>query len=123
MQSLSYLKGRRLWVVRDVVIWGLPSDAEFHYLGVENVDSSGRLMFGYSSVGNSAQDIRFNDLIDHKGNRLPSTIMAPRVLIRPRSPYNAYLVGEESGSGFRVARDPSAPGPVNVDFFVYETGN
>ena len=123
MQSLPYLKGRRLWVVRDVVIWGLPSEVELYYLGVENVDSGGRLMFGYSSVGHSAQDIAFADLVDHRGNSLPSAIDAPRIIIRPRSPYNAYLVGEEAEGGFRIVRDPSAPGPVNVDFFIYETGN
>lgn len=122
MQSLSYLKGRRLWIVRDVLIWGLASDAELHYLGLEEIDSTGRLMFGSSSMGDTAQDVLFSALVDHKGNNLPVSIDTPRVLIRPRSPYNAYLVSEESNNGFRVVRDPTAPGPVSVDFFIYETG-
>jgi len=122
MQSLSYLKGRRLWIVREVLVWGLASDAQLYYLGLEAVESTGRLMFGSSSIGDTAQDIQFSDLVDHKGNSLPSSIDLPRVLIRPRSPYNAFLVSEESNYGFRMVRDPAAPGPVSVDFFIYETG-
>lgn len=122
MQTITYLKSRRLWVVRDILVWGIASDAQFYYLGVENVDSTGRLMFGMSTVGDAAQDVQFSDLVDHKGNALPSTIAFPRILISPRSPHIAYLVGEESNTGFRVARDPEAPGPVSVDFFIYETG-
>ncbi len=122
MQSINFLKGRRLWVVRDVMIWGLAEDAELYYLGLESVEGNTRVMFGRSSVGDSAQDIRFEELTDHIGNQLPSTIAAPRVLIRPRSQYQAYLAGEESGSGFRIARDPAAPGPISVDLFIYETG-
>jgi hypothetical protein len=122
MQTLTYLKSRRLWVVRDVQVWGLASDAQFFYLGVENVQSTARLMFGISSIGETAQDIQFSSLIDHRGNNLPEAINNPRVLIRQRTPFNVYLVGEESNSGFRVVRDPAAPGPVSADFFIYETG-
>ena len=122
MQSINFLKGRRLWVVRDVMIWGLAEDAELYYLGLESVESANRIMFGHTCIGNSAQDIRFGDLTDHVGNQLPSTITSPRVLIRPRSQFQAYLTGEESDSGFRIARDPAAPGPISVDLFIYETG-
>lgn len=112
-----------MWVVRDVVIWGTAENAEMHYLAVETVESTSRLMFGRSTIGGAAQDIRFEELIDHYGNPLPSSIESPRVLIRPRSPYQAYLAGDESNTGFRIARDPAAPGPVSVDFFIYETGH
>jgi hypothetical protein len=122
MNTLAYLKGHRIWVVRDILIWGLASDASLYFLGEENVDATGRLLFGTVSIGGEAQDIRFSDLIDYRGNILPSSIDSPRVLIRPRSSYVAYLVGEESNTGFKVARDASAPGPISVDFFIYEMG-
>jgi len=122
MHTLTYLKGRRLWVVRDVLVWGLASDASFYFLGEEDVDSTGRLLFGAATIGGEAQDIQFGDLVDYRGNTLPSSIDSPRVLIRPRSSYLAYLVGEESNTGFKIARDTSAPGPVSVDFFIYEMG-
>jgi hypothetical protein len=122
MQSLTYLRGRRLWVVRDFTVWGLPDDAEIIYLGVENVNSVGRLMFGSSSIGGSAQNVSFSDLVDWRSNSLPESIEAPRVLFRPRSTKNVHLVGEESSTGFRIARDPEAAGPVTVDLFIFETG-
>jgi hypothetical protein len=122
MNTLTYLKGHRLWVVRDVLVWGLASDASFYFMGEEDVDSTGRLLFGTASIGGEAQGIQFGDLTDYRGNSLPSSIDSPRVLIRPRSSYIAYLVGEESNSGFKVARDNSAPGPISVDLFIYEMG-
>lgn len=123
MQSINFLMGRRMWVVRDVVVWGTAEDAEMHYLAVETVEGTNRMMFGRSTIGGAAQDILFKELIDHNGNALPDSIESPRVLVRPRSPYQAFLTGEESKIGFRIARDPAAPGPVSVDFFIYETGH
>jgi hypothetical protein len=120
MQTLSYLKSRRLWVVRDILVWGLANDARFFYLAAETVDST--LMFGSSDIGGAAQDIQFSDLVDFRGNNLPPSIESPRVLMRPRTAWLAYLIGEESSSGFRLARDPEAPGPINVDIFIYEMG-
>ena len=112
-----------MWVVRDVAVWGTTEDAEMHYLTVESVESANRLMYSRAAIGGAAQDILFEELIDHNGNPLPESIESPRVLIRPRSPYQAFLTGEESKTGFRIARDSAAPGPVSVDFFIYETGH
>jgi len=111
-----------MWVVRDIMIWGIENEAEFAFLAIETVGTSSRLMFSRAAVGDTAQDILFSDLIDHRGNNLPVTINSPRVIIRPGDCHAAYLIGEESNSGFRVVRDPSAPGPVKADFFIYETG-
>ncbi len=122
MQALTYLRGRRLWFVRDYSIWGLADDAELLYLGLENVDSAGRLMFGLSSVGGAAQNILFGEMIDFRGNHLPASINSPRVIARSRSHHAVYLIGEESNSGFRIARDPDAPGPLMTDLFIFELG-
>jgi hypothetical protein len=122
MQALTYLKSHRLWVVPNVLVWGLADEADFQYFGLENVDTAGRLMFGNTSLGGSAQTISFSDLIDFRGNHLPSNISSPRIIIRPRSPYVAHLIGEEYSTGFRLARDIAAPGPISVDIFIYEMG-
>jgi hypothetical protein len=122
MQSLSYLRGRRLWVVRNFLIWGTADESRLFYLGVEDIDSTSRIMFGVNGTGGSIQDVQFLNLIDFKGNHLPPVIKSPKVIIRFRSPYSAYLIGEESNSGFRIARDNNAPGPVSVDFFIFEMG-
>ena len=123
MNSLMYLRGRRMWVVRDYSVWGLKDDAEIFYLGAEVVNSVGRLMFGSSIIGGLEQNVNFSDLVDWKGNSLPETINAPRVIFRPRSKYNVFLIGDESSTGFRVARDPSATGPVTAELFIFEMGN
>jgi hypothetical protein len=109
-------------VVRDFQIYGTTDEARFLYLGIENVETANRVMFGTSGINGTVQDIHFADLIDFRGNSLPESISSPKVLIRFHSPYGAYLVGEESSTGFRVARDIKAPGPVCVDLFIYEMG-
>lgn len=122
MNSICYLRGRRLWVVRSLQIFGTADEARFLYLGIEYVDTTNRVMFGTTGIGGAVQDVRFSDLIDFRGNNLPATIKSPKVLVRFRSPYVAYLIGEESDSGFRMARDNSSPGPICVDLFIYEMG-
>jgi len=111
-----------LWVVRNFQIYGTADEARFLYLGVENVASTNRIMFGTAGIGGTVQDIRYSNLIDFRGNNLPTTIDSPKVLIRFRSAYSAYLIGEESDSGFRMARDINSPGPISVDLFIYEMG-
>ena len=111
-----------MWVVRNFQIFGTADEARFLYLGVENVDTTDRIMFGTIGIGGAVQDICFSNLIDFRGNNLPETINSPKVMIRFRSPYAAYLIGEESDTGFRIARDISAPGPISVDLFIYEMG-
>ena len=122
MDTLTYLKSRRMWVIRDFSVSGLASDAELYYLIAEEVDSSTRLGFGLISAGDSSQGVNFADLTDFKGNSLPSTINSPRIIAVSRSEYNAFIVGNESNSGFKIARDANAPGPIEVDLFVFEMG-
>lgn len=109
-------------MVEDFQVYGTADEARFMYLGVESVDNTNRIMFGTTGIGGTVQDVRFSDLKDFRGNTLPDTIDSPKVLTRPRSNYTTYLVGEESDTGFRVARDSGAPGPVCVDLFIYELG-
>ena len=111
-----------MWVVRNYQIFGTADEARFTYLGVENVDAANRVMFGAVGIGGAVQDVRFSGLIDFRGNPLPEKIDSPKVLIRFRSSYGAYLIGEESDTGFRIARDTGAPGPVGVDLFIFEMG-
>lgn len=122
MQTLAYLKARRMWFVRDFQVWGSSGESELFYLGVERVAGAARVMFGCSTAGENMQDVAFGNLIDARGNALPAVIQDPRVMVTRRSAYGAYVVGEESSVGFRIARDPSAPGAVSVDLVVIETG-
>lgn len=123
MNSLLYLQSRRLWTVPQVTVWGTSGETRLRYLTVEAIDGTDRILAGNIAVGASYQDIFFSDLYDHRGNRLPETIRTPRVIIRPRSPYQVYLVGEESDNGFLIARESDAPGPIIVDLLILETGD
>jgi len=122
MNSLSYIRGRRLWVIRDFMVWGLAEDARLYYLGVEAVTGEARLVFGTAGMGGAEQYVAFADLCDFRGNSLPDTVADPKVLICPRACRQAYLVGEEAAGGFKIARDPGAAGPVPVNLFIYEMG-
>ena len=123
MNTLSYLRGRRLWVIRDYSVYGLDIGAGLQLAAVENIESSDRVIFGDFGVGETAQDIRFSDLTDFRGNQLPEKIDSPKVVIRFQSRFPVYMVGHESDYGLRVVRDPSAPGPIKADFFIFELGN
>ena len=63
------------------------------------------------------------DLSDHRGNQLPDALDAARVIVRPRGTETAFIVGGESSSGFKIARDPDAVGPVTVDLMIIERGS
>lgn len=122
MDSLTYLRGRRLWVIRDYAVWGVTEGMRVNYLCVEEANNAGRILFGEAGIGETEQDVIFTELTDFRGNRLPDKIASPKVVVGPRSQYPVYIVGNESDSGFRIARDPSAPGAVHADLFIYEMG-
>jgi hypothetical protein len=122
MDTMSYLRGRRLWVVADILVWGTANAAEFHFLGVENIAGQTRVNYGSVLLGGGTQELLFADLVDFRGNHLPAAINQPKVFVRARSANQAFVMGEESASGFRIARDGAAPGPVRVDLFIYEMG-
>jgi len=114
---------KRIWFVPGLSVWGIPNDAEIDYLAVEEADSIQSLFYGQIAVGASLQTVSFSELTDHRGNQLPSTIDSPRVLPRSKSDSAVFIVGEESISGFNIARDASVAGPVLADLMVIEMGS
>jgi len=122
MNSLLYLRGRRMWFVPDLSIWGVSAATTITFVAVESVQGSVRIEVSQEPLGQATQSVSYADLIDHRGNHLPASITEPKVLIQPKSLDRAYLVGRESGAGFSVARDISASGPVTADIVVIEMG-
>jgi hypothetical protein len=116
------LVSRRMWLVPDFNVWGLPGWSEVEYLAVEQVGSDLSIHYGRADIGDSAQAVSYADLTDYRGNHLPEAIVSPKVLVQPRGVHAAFLVGAESGSGFKIGRDPEAEGPVAVDLLVIEMG-
>jgi hypothetical protein len=114
---------RRVWFVPSFIIWGLPVWEEVEFLTVEKVGSDETVLYGSLDIGGTVQQVVFSDLTDHRGNQLPPAIVSPRIIIRPRSNDTAFIISEESGSTFKIARDPDASGPVTVDLLVVEMGD
>jgi hypothetical protein len=121
--GLEKVTSRRTWFVPNVVIWGLPVWQEIEFLAVEEVTTDKSVFYGSLDIGDTAQQVSFSDLTDHRGNQLPATISSPSVLVRTRSQWAAFVIGEESDASFKIARDPEASDPVAVDLMVIEMGD
>ncbi len=111
-----------MWVVPNMVIWGLAGLGEVEYLNIEQVDSTKTVFFGSIGIGETAQSVNFASLLDVRGNLLPATIKKPLVLARSQNESQVFVVGSESNTGFKIARDPAAKGPVTVDLIITELG-
>lgn len=120
MRTLDYLRGHRIWFVPNFSVWGESDATELLYLAVESIDGDARVSFGAITLDGKAQDVLYSDLTDFRGNQLPSVINSPRVIIRPQSSSGAFVVNQESNSGFRIARDKTAPDAVMADLFIIE---
>jgi hypothetical protein len=123
MSGLHSVTARRAWFVPDFSVWGQPSLGEQEYLGLEKVDDTWSVYYGTVSIGQSIQEVAFDQLTDHRGNQLPGSINAPRVFVRPKSSQAAFVIGQESADRFKIAREAEADGPVSVDLWIIEVGD
>ncbi len=121
--AIDKINSRRMWSIPDFQVWGLASGNAVEFLTVECVQAESSILYGEIDIGDTAQQVAFADLADHRGNALPNEIKSARVIVRPRGAQTAFVVGTEGASGFKIARDPNAPGPVAVDLLVIEMGD
>ena len=120
--GLLSIKSRRAWLVREFVVWGLPGLGDMEYLALQTADGAKSIHFGSVNIGDASQSVSFANLQDVRGANLPAAITRPVVIPRARSGDNVFIVGDESSTSFKIARDSSATGPVTVDLFVVELG-
>ncbi len=120
--GLDKLNSRRMWVIPNMVIWGLAGLGEIEYLNIEQVDATKIVSFGSVGIADTAQSVTFATLLDVRGNLLPATIKKPLVITRSHNESQVYVIGSETNTGFKIARDPSAKGPVTVDLIITEMG-
>jgi len=120
--GLERVQTHRMWFVPEFEIWGLAEWGTADFLVLEQIGSESTIGFGSHSLGGDAQAVTFESLTDHRGNHLPDTIAAARVIVRPRAALGAFVVGSESETGFKLARDPGAAGPVTADLMIFEMG-
>ena len=118
--TFDYLTGNRKWLVRDFSIWGDIGAIDGAILFTESDSPSARVSFVYELSGGSPQVVEFADLVDHRGNCLPSSIANAEILIIPKNEIGSFIVGSVGPSSFRVAREPAAPSDAQVDLLIME---
>ena len=121
MSFNSEISARRMWFVPRFNVWGQEGLGDLLFLCHEHSPTSS-VLFSSTDIGDSAQLVRYEDLIDHRGNQLPVMIDSPRVMIRPRQSESVFLVGDETSQTFKIARDASNSSAVTVDLLVVEMG-
>jgi hypothetical protein len=124
-ETLSYILGKRMWWVGGVSVWGELAAVTPEFVISENTGSGFRLLHAAYPLGGETQTIRYQDLVDIKGNRLPATINRPRVVPINKGNSAAVVQGVETADSFRIARldaNLSASG-VAVDLLIIEMGD
>ncbi len=122
MSSRSEILARRVWMVPEFAVWGSAGYGETDLLIVEQIGSTSAVFFGAVDIGGNEQEVLFEALVDHRGNKLPDQIASPCVMPKPKGPTAPFIVGRESSVGFRIAQSGSTT-PVIADLLVVELGN
>ncbi len=122
MTGYALANTKRSWYIPNLNVYGTIGWGEFEYILAENVNSVISVLFDAVSIGDNSQQILYSDLIDHKGNNLPPSILNPKVIVKQKSNNTAYVVGEESSTGFKIVREEQSSNPVPVDLYIIEMG-
>lgn len=118
--TLDYLKSNRKWLVRNFRVWGDDGAIEADVLMTEMDSSYARVVYLREYSGGTEQVVRFADLIDHRGNRLPTTIIGAAVILVPKGSVAAFTMGIVGPESFRIAKSGREPSSATVDLMVME---
>ena len=120
--TLSYLKGKRSWVVENFEVWGEMNLAQFTIFYTQASEDSKRVVFNHSFLGGEEQSVSFSNLHDFKGNPLPEIIDHPKVIILPKREPACFVIGKETNTGFKIATAPDSNQNGLVDLLIMEMG-
>ena len=120
--GLVQLTSHRIWHVLNFNVWGVQNLGEIEYLNLEQVDAIKSVAFGSINIGDSSQSVSFTGLTDRRGNSLPANITKALVIARPLSDRQVFIVGTETSTGFKIARDSKSNKPVTTDLTIIELG-
>ncbi len=118
--TLDYLKSNRKWLIRDYRVWGDDGAFEADMFMTETTPSTSRVVFLHQFVGGNGQVVNFADLLDHRGNQLPSTISNAEVVIIPKNAVAAFVPGSVGQTSFRIAKSNRQPADAVVDLLIME---
>ncbi|MBU1317587.1 MAG: hypothetical protein KKG33_12955 [candidate division Zixibacteria bacterium] len=121
--TLAYLRGRRLWVVENLVVWGSLSAYSGHFLVTDELGGDKRLLFWQVSLGGDLQQTSFADLTDINGNVLPAIISRPKIVVLSKNGVNVAVVGRESNTTFTIAKTVETSTSGLVDLLIFEVGS
>ena len=119
--TLDYLRGRRVWLVKNFCVWGEYSAVDFLLVHTEIGETSKRIMLDRVSLGGEEQEVSFDSLYDFKGNQLPQQIVSPKVLSLPLNEVSSLVI-EESDAGFKIAKGSNSSENGLVDLLIMELG-
>ena len=120
--TLAYLRGHRLWLIRDFVVWGSLSAHEFSFLVTMLDQSTRRILFLSLPLGGDLQKVNFSDLIDFRGNHLPQTLTNPKVIPLCKNTVGVVVVGQEDSETFTLAKTSQSDAHGICDLLVMEVG-
>ncbi len=120
--TLSYLLGRRMWWISGVGVWGELADFEPEFIMTQTDGASKRIVHAKFAIGGAAQVVRFDELTDIRGNKLPTTLSSPRVLAVPKGESNVIVRGQESAESFLLAKQSASSSVTVVDLLIIEMG-
>lgn len=123
MSALERITARRVWFVPSVMVYGSPDSTGFGALLSETVGDQRIVYYQTVEIGDDRQHVRYDSLVDHRGNRLPTRIESPRVIPRARSEYAVFVTAPESEESFVIARASTSPGAVVADLLIVELGS
>ncbi len=121
MQTLNYLKSKRIWAVPGVSVYGTLGAVELLLLRSEITLSSKRIIFETAVLGGVEQVLFYKDLVDFRGNQLPQKLKSPKVVVLPKSATFAVVAGAEAEELFRLAKTSGADHAL-VDLLIIEMG-
>ena len=120
--TLAYLRGHRIWMIRDFLVWGSLSAHEFSFLVTLADQAQKRIMFLTVPLGGELQKVNFADLTDFRGNNLPENLVNPKVIPLQKTTMGVVVVGQEDSETFSIAKiSQSEPGGL-CDLIVMEMG-
>lgn len=121
-QTLTYLLARRMWLVPGVAVWGDLANFEAEFIITENDGDTKRILHCQCLLGGLAQTVNFANLTDHRGNKLPPTILNASVVAIPRGNAGVIVQGNVAPDSFRLARVAPTPQAVTADLLIIEMG-
>jgi hypothetical protein len=120
--TLAYLRGHRLWLVRDFVVWGSLAAYEFSFLVTGMEASAKRIEFLTVPLGGELQKVNYADLADFRGNNLPASLTNPKVVALAKGSVGVIVVGREDSGSFMIAKTSPEGSCGLCDLLVIEVG-